>query len=73
MHGASGARMAPRDGRPKQQRSSYYDVDVLEWLADRGKRMDRSIDWQIREILREKMDAELDATQAGRGAEGRAG
>ena len=50
--------MPETDGRPKKQRSSYYDVDVLEWLAARGRRLDRSVDWQIREILRAAMDAE---------------
>lgn len=50
--------MSETDGRPRKQRSSYYDVDVLEWLVERGRRLDRSVDWQIREILRAAMDAD---------------
>ena len=68
MHGAPAARASqPRDGRPKRERSVYADVDLWDWLDERGRRMDRSIDWQIREILREKRDAE----QAEAGGTGR--
>jgi plasmid stability protein len=51
--------MPEMDGRPERHsRSSYYDADVIAWLRRRGERIDRSVDWQIREILREKMVAE---------------
>lgn len=49
--------MADAAGKRKQ-RSSYYDLDVLEWLEERGAKLDRSVDWQIREILRAAMDSE---------------
>jgi plasmid stability protein len=49
--------MADAAGR-RRQRSSYYDADVLEWLEERGARLDRSVDWQVREILRAAMEAE---------------
>lgn len=42
----------------KRKRSTYIDVDVLTWLEARGAVLDRSVDWQIREILRAAMDAE---------------
>lgn len=41
------------------QRSVYFDRDVLEWLRRRGERLDRSVDYQVREILRAAMDAEM--------------
>lgn len=45
--------------RPKRAKhSSYIDVDVLAWLAARGERLDRTVDYQIREILRAAMVAE---------------
>jgi uncharacterized protein (DUF4415 family) len=40
------------------QRSINFDRDVLAWLQERGKRLERSVDWQLREMAREKMDAE---------------
>lgn len=40
------------------KRSTSYDADVLERLVERGKRLDRSVDWQVREILRAFLDAE---------------
>lgn len=40
------------------KRSAYFDADVLEWLRARGQGLDRSVDWQIREILRAAMDAD---------------
>lgn len=40
------------------KRTSSYDADVLEWLQQRGEQMDRSVDWQIRQILRAAMQAE---------------
>lgn len=40
------------------KRTSSYDPDVLEWLKERGERLDRTVDWQIREILRAAMNAE---------------
>lgn len=44
------------------KRASSYDADVLRWLQERGRRLDRSVDWQIREILRAAMAAEQQAT-----------
>lgn len=45
---------------PKRvKRSTYYDADVILWLQRRGERLDRSVDYQIREILRAAMDAEM--------------
>lgn len=40
------------------KRSTSYDPDVLEWLRQRGERNDRTVDWQVREILRAAMAAE---------------
>jgi hypothetical protein len=54
--------MTQASGRTK--RSMYLDRDVLAWLRRRGERLDRSVDWQVRELLREAMDVET------RGAEG---
>jgi hypothetical protein len=45
------------------KRSTSYDPDVLRWLQERGQRLDRAVDWQVREILRAAMTAE----QAGDG------
>jgi hypothetical protein len=35
------------------KRSSSYDADDLRWLEERGKRLHQSVDWQIREAIRE--------------------
>ena len=48
------------------KRSTSYESDVLDWLIDRGKQIDRSVDWQVRKILREKMDAEQQPAEARR-------
>jgi hypothetical protein len=40
------------------KRSSTYDPDVLAWLTERGKRLDRTVDWQVRQILRAAMNDE---------------
>lgn len=40
------------------KRTSSYDPDVLAWLQRRGEQLDRTVDWQIRQILRAAMDAE---------------
>lgn len=40
------------------KRTSSYDPDVLSWLQERGKQLDRSVDWQVREILRAAKNAE---------------
>lgn len=40
------------------KRTSSYDADVLQWLQERGRRLERSVDWQVRQILRAAMDAE---------------
>ena len=39
-------------------RTTNYDPDVLEWLKERGERLDRPVDWLVREILRAAYDAE---------------
>lgn len=46
------------------KRTSSYDPDVLAWLQERGQRLDRSVDWQIREFLRAAMDAEKTAARS---------
>jgi hypothetical protein len=43
-------------GRVKS--STYLDRDVLLWLQKRGQRLERTVSWQIREVLRALMDAE---------------
>jgi hypothetical protein len=48
-----------QESRTRVKRSLYYDLDVLEWLRRRGERTDRSVDWQVREVLRAAMDAEI--------------
>lgn len=40
------------------KRTSSYDPDVLAWLQRRGEVLDRTVDWQIRQILRAAMEAE---------------
>lgn len=50
------------------KRSTSYDPDVLDRLRERGKRLDRTIDWQVREILRVFLDAEQQAAPAEAGA-----
>lgn len=44
--------------RRRVKRSMYLDADVLEWLQRRGEARERSVDYQVREILREAMNAE---------------
>lgn len=46
------------------KRSSSYDPDVLAWLEARGKRLDRTVDWQIRQILRAAKETEADELPA---------
>ncbi len=48
--------MTTESGRVKG--STYHDRDVLRWLKERGVRIERSVGWQIRAILRAAMDAE---------------
>lgn len=43
---------------PKRRHTTYLDIAILEWLRTRGAELDRTVDWQIREILRAAMDAE---------------
>jgi hypothetical protein len=52
--------MPQRSGK-RRKRSTYYDVDVLEWLEARGVELDRTVDYQIREILRTAMNADQTA------------
>jgi hypothetical protein len=40
------------------KRSVAFDDDVLAWLATRGEQLDRSVNWQVRAILRREMDRE---------------
>lgn len=47
-------------------RSTYWDRDVLAYYEERGKRMDRTVDWQMREILRAAMQAEQPTTSQDR-------
>ncbi len=62
----AGVHVAEAPGRTK--RSSYYDDDVLLWLRERGERTDRSVDWQVRQILRDAMNAERTDAQEGEDA-----
>jgi hypothetical protein len=48
----------------KKQRSIRIDADLLAWLEERGRRLDRSVDWQIRQMLRERMEVEQATTEA---------
>ena len=57
MNTYDGGAMTQRSG-DRVQRSIYFDRDGLEWLRERGKRLERSVDWQIREIVRGLMEAE---------------
>lgn len=54
----------PEPRRGKTKRSCYLDIDVVERLRVRGERIDRSIDWQMREILRAFLDAEEQSPKA---------
>lgn len=49
------------------KRSISFPPDMLRWLRERGKQIDRSVDWQVREAV-EAMQA-ADATPAARRAE----
>jgi uncharacterized protein (DUF4415 family) len=53
---AGGAMTQESDGRVKT--SMYLDPDVLGWLRQRGERLDRSVIWQVREILRTAMNSD---------------
>lgn len=53
--------MATNGGRIK--RTTTYDADVIAWLRRRGERLQRSVDWQVREILRAAMDAEMSSDE----------
>jgi uncharacterized protein (DUF4415 family) len=48
----------------KVKRSIRFDADVLAWLEQRGAGLDRSVDWQVRQILRAAMDAERAKSEA---------
>lgn len=40
-------------------RTTNYDPDVLAWFQERGRQLDRPVDWLVREALRAFMVAEM--------------